>query len=83
MTMNSDRFSRQSDLLPREKLQDLTATVIGVGAIGRQVAIQLAALGVPRLQLIDFDTVEETNVTTQGYDFEDVGQFGLVMRDTE
>lgn len=28
----------------------------------------------PRLQLIDFDTVEETNVTTQGYDFEDVGQ---------
>ena len=74
MTMNSDRFSRQSDLVPREKLQDLTATVIGVGAIGRQVAIQLAALGVPRLQLIDFDRVEETNVTTQGYDFEDVGQ---------
>ena len=74
MTMNSDRFSRQNDLVPREKLTDLTATVIGVGAIGRQVAIQLAALGVSRLQLIDFDTVEETNVTTQGYDFEDVGQ---------
>jgi sulfur carrier protein ThiS adenylyltransferase len=48
--------------------------VIGVGAIGRQAAIQLAALGVPRLQLVDFDTVEATNVTTQGYDFEDVGQ---------
>ena len=28
----------------------------------------------PKLQLIDFDTVEETNVTTQGYDWEDVGQ---------
>ena len=74
MTMNSDRFSRQSELAPREKLKDLTTTVIGVGAIGRQVAIQLAALGAPRLQLIDFDTVEETNVTTQGYDFEDIGQ---------
>jgi len=74
MTMNSDRFSRQSDLVPREKLKDMTATVIGVGAIGRQVAIQLAALGVPRLRLIDFDRVEETNVTTQGYDFEDIGQ---------
>jgi len=72
--MTHDRFSRQSDLVPREKLKDLTATVIGVGAIGRQVAIQLAALGVPRLQLIDFDVVEETNVTTQGYDFEDIGQ---------
>ena len=28
----------------------------------------------PKLQLIDFDVVEETNVTTQGYDFEDLGQ---------
>ena len=74
MTTNSDRFSRQGDLVPRTKLTGLTATVIGVGAIGRQVAIQLAALGVPRLQLIDFDVVEDTNVTTQGYDFEDVGQ---------
>ncbi len=72
--MTHDRFSRQTDLVPRTKLTDLTTTVIGVGAIGRQVAIQLAALGVPRLQLIDFDTVEDTNVTTQGYDFEDIGQ---------
>ena len=72
--MTHDRFSRQTDLVPRRKLTDLTATVIGVGAIGRQVAIGLAALGVPRLQLIDFDVVEETNLTTQGYDFEDIGQ---------
>ncbi len=69
-----DRFSRQTDLVPRGKLADLTATVIGVGAIGRQVAIQLAALGVPRIQLIDFDMVEDTNVTTQGYDFANVGR---------
>lgn len=60
--------------MPQEKLSDLTATVIGVGAIGRQVAIQLAALGVSQMQLIDFDTVEETNITTQGYDHEDIGQ---------
>ena len=72
--MTHDRFSRQTELVPRTKLADLTATVIGVGAIGRQVALQLAALGVPRLQLIDFDTVETTNVTTQGYDFEDISQ---------
>jgi molybdopterin/thiamine biosynthesis adenylyltransferase len=52
----------------------LTATVIGVGAIGRQIALQLAAIGVPRLQLIDFDRVETTNVTTQGYLASDVGQ---------
>ena len=54
---------------------ELTATVIGVGAVGRQVALQLAAIGVPRLQLIDFEMVELTNVTTQGYFAEtDLGQ---------
>lgn len=62
-----DRFQRQQDLVPGDRLQNVTATVIGVGAIGRQVALQLAALGVRSLQLIDFDTVEATNVTTQGY----------------
>lgn len=69
----SDRFIRQQELVPAERLEALTATVIGVGAIGRQVALQLAALGVPRLQLIDFDVVEPTNVTTQGYYDGDVG----------
>ncbi len=69
----TDRFARQHDLVPTEKLQSLTATVIGVGAIGRQVALQLAALGVQRLQLIDFDTVEATNITTQGYYTGDLG----------
>ena len=74
MKRNLSRFSRQSDLVPQSKLGEITATVIGVGAIGRQVTLQLAALGVMKLQLIDFDTVEDTNVTTQGYDFEDIGQ---------
>ena len=63
----SDRFARQHDLVPATRLEELTATIIGVGAIGRHVALQLAAVGVRRLQLIDFDTVELTNVTTQGY----------------
>lgn len=75
MNIVSDRFVRQSELVPMEKLKQLTVTVIGVGAIGRQVALQLAALGVQRLQLIDFDRVEPTNITTQGYLAADLGQF--------
>jgi len=75
MNLVSDRFIRQSDLVPMEKLKPLTVTVIGVGAIGRQVALQLAALGVRKLQLIDFDKVEPTNITTQGYLAADLGQF--------
>jgi molybdopterin/thiamine biosynthesis adenylyltransferase len=67
------RFERQEGLVPRERLESLDVTVIGVGAIGRQVALQLAAIGVRRLQFIDFDVVEVTNITTQGYLASDVG----------
>jgi sulfur carrier protein ThiS adenylyltransferase len=74
MNTTQDRFERQSDLVPAEKLRSLTVTVIGVGAIGRQVALQLASLGVRQLQLVDFDQVEPTNITTQGYCMEDLGQ---------
>jgi sulfur carrier protein ThiS adenylyltransferase len=74
----TDRFIRQQDLIPRSKLAGLSISVIGVGAIGRQVALQLAALGAQKLQLIDFDAVELHNVTTQGYRVEDIGQQKVV-----
>jgi molybdopterin-synthase adenylyltransferase len=69
----NDRFERQRALVPAERLATVSPTVIGVGTIGRQVALQLAAIGVRRLQLIDFDHVELTNVTAQGYFVEDIG----------
>lgn len=69
-----DRFSRQADIVPRERIMDCDATVIGVGAIGRQVALQLTAIGVPHLQLIDFDQVEISNLATQGYLVKDMNQ---------
>jgi sulfur carrier protein ThiS adenylyltransferase len=69
-----DRFDRQEELVPRERILRERATVIGVGAIGRQVALQLTAIGVPSLQLIDFDDVERSNVTSQGYLTDDIGR---------
>ena len=74
MQSDRDSFQRQEDLVPRDRLADTKVTVIGVGAIGRQVAMQLAAIGVPQLQIVDFDVVDMTNVTTQGYLAADVGQ---------
>ncbi|MEQ8788681.1 MAG: ThiF family adenylyltransferase [Pirellulaceae bacterium] len=74
MTSPSNRFTRQDDLVPQAVLADLNITVIGIGAVGRQVALQLAALGARRIQLVDFDIVELSNVTTQGYLATDVGQ---------
>jgi sulfur carrier protein ThiS adenylyltransferase len=73
LEQTTSRFERQADLVPLEKLAAIQATVIGVGAVGRQVALQLAAIGCPRIQLIDFDQVELTNVTTQGYRRRDIG----------
>ena len=67
------RFARQEQLVPTDALAAVTVTVIGVGAIGRQVTLQLAAMGCRDLQLVDFDTVEASNVTTQGYRIVDVG----------
>jgi sulfur carrier protein ThiS adenylyltransferase len=69
-----DRFVRQQELVPTEKLAPLTVTVIGMGAIGRQAALQLAALGARRIQVIDFDVVDVTNVTTQGYCADEIGR---------
>jgi hypothetical protein len=74
MTSPTSRFIRQQELVPREVLAPLRITVIGIGAVGRQVSLQLAAIGVVRLTLIDFDTVDASNITTQGYLAADVGR---------
>src|SRR5687768_8148398 len=55
LMVSTDRFVRQTGLVPRSALEELSVTVIGVGAIGRQVSLQLAALGVEHLTLVDFD----------------------------
>ena len=71
--MDNDRYSRQNDVVPRERILECSATVIGVGAIGRQVAIQLTAIGIPKLQIIDFDRIDLSNLATQGYMQKDLG----------
>jgi sulfur carrier protein ThiS adenylyltransferase len=62
-----ERYNRQQDIVPAERLAACKASVIGVGAIGRQVALQLVAVGIPWLQLVDFDIVETSNLASQGY----------------
>jgi sulfur carrier protein ThiS adenylyltransferase len=68
------RDARQRDIVPPERLAECQAMVVGVGAIGRQVALQLAAMGVPDLRLIDPDHVEVVNLACQGFLDEDLGR---------
>ena len=72
--MSTERYSRQQDIVPAERIAQFKATVIGVGAIGRQVALQLTAIGITRLQLIDHDIVETSNLASQGYREKDLGR---------
>ena len=56
-----ERYSRQQDIVPSERIATCKATIVGVGAIGRQVALQLAAMGISWLQLVDFDSVPDVS----------------------
>ena len=70
----ADRDIRQRDIISPDILKMEAATIVGVGAIGRQVALQLAAVGVDRLQLIDFDVVSVENLAVQGFSPADIGK---------
>lgn len=48
--------------------------IIGVGATGSFVAMELARMGCPVLNLYDFDDVEIHNIPNQYYDTEDLGK---------
>ena len=67
-------WMRQAELVP-EKIREMCVLVAGVGAIGRQVALQLATMGVGKLVLVDPETVEDVNVGLQGYAPCDVGEY--------
>jgi sulfur carrier protein ThiS adenylyltransferase len=68
-----ERDLRQRELVPPQRLAECHALVIGVGAIGRQVALQLAATGVPEMTLVDDDHVDVVNLAVQGYAQVDLG----------
>lgn len=65
MDIARDRFGRQR-LIPgwnQERLEGATVVVAGVGALGNEVAKNLALAGLGRLILCDPDTVESSNLS--------------------
>ena len=49
----------------QKKLKASSALIIGTGGLGSPVALYLAAAGIGRLGLVDFDTVDESNLQRQ------------------
>ncbi len=64
MPQDSNRFLRQLDILPPEKLA-FPITVIGAGAIGSAAVVTLAKMGCSDITVWDDDTIEEHNVSNQ------------------
>lgn len=64
------RYSRQImlpeiDIEGQQRLLDARALIIGLGGLGSPVAMYLTAAGVGTLQLVDFDTVDLSNLQRQ------------------
>ena len=56
-----------------QKLEQATVAVCGLGGLGSNVAINLARAGIKKLILVDFDSVEVTNLQRQQYKANQVG----------
>ncbi|MGY6126046.1 HesA/MoeB/ThiF family protein [Paraburkholderia strydomiana] len=63
--MRLDRYQRHSliDWFAQDSLKAATYAIVGCGAIGNEVAKNLALLGVGNIHLYDFDTIELHNLT--------------------
>lgn len=57
----------------QEKLSRGSVAIAGLGGLGSNVAVSLARIGVGHLHLIDFDTVELSNLNRQQYFLEHIG----------
>jgi sulfur carrier protein ThiS adenylyltransferase len=55
-------------------LKTKTVGIAGCGGLGSNCAVALARLGVGKMILADFDTVDASNLTRQYYFYEQVGQ---------
>ena len=73
-------YSRQTVLkeigeIGQEKLKQSKFLIVGAGGLGHPVAIYLAAAGVGKISIIDFDRVEPSNLNRQiCFTREDIGK---------
>lgn len=67
-------LTRQSGLIPTEVAQATSVCIVGAGAIGSHVAEVLCKMGIRKIRVIDYDTIEPHNLPNQGYYLDDLGK---------
>jgi len=67
-------LSRQAKLVPKQKIDEWTVKIFGVGSIGSHLTKTLAKTGFEHIEVYDMDTVEEENIAAQAFDFKHVGK---------
>jgi len=68
----SERYTRQLDIINQEQL-NFPIHVIGAGGIGSWTALLLAKMGCPDISVYDDDIVEDHNVASQFFDYNQLG----------
>lgn len=61
----------------KKKLKDSSVGIAGIGGLGSNAAVALARAGIGRLVLVDFDKVEENNLTRQYYFRNQIGKYKI------
>lgn len=65
---------RHQEVFDAEDFGDRTVDLIGAGAVGSKVAVQLANLGISNLRVFDGDEVESHNIPNQAFGRQDIGR---------
>ena len=76
--MKTDYFNRQNLMLSKdtgEKIKNTSIAVIGTGAAGNEVLKDLALMGFGKFLIVDFDVVEDSNLSKSTlFGKEDIGK---------
>ena len=72
MASHTIDISRHRELIDTDTFDD-KVVVIGAGATGSWLVLQLAKLGIKDITVYDFDIVEEHNLANQAFEIKDIG----------
>lgn len=68
-----ESLTRQSDIIPMDKLET-PITIVGAGAVGSWVVLQLAKMGFGSIEVYDNDEVSVENLASQFYPHHAIGK---------